>query len=99
VPRRPPGGRDWLADRGADLDGDTEPRLADPYLHRKILAERDELLLGVLREIDTEFAAEGAEVAVVYGAAHLPAVFRELTGPLGCRVMPGARWLTAVDFR
>ena len=52
----------------------------------------------MLREIDGEFADEDIEVAVVYGAAHMPAVVRELTGPLGYRVAPGAQWLTAIDF-
>jgi hypothetical protein len=51
------------------------------------------LLLGVMREIDGEFAAQDVEVAVVFGA-----VVRELTGQLGNRVLPGAQWLTAIDY-
>jgi hypothetical protein len=59
--------------------------------------KRDELLLGVLREIDGEFAAEDIEVAVVFGALHMPTVVRELI-TLGYRVLPGAQWLTAIDY-
>ena len=59
--------------------------------------KRDELLLGVLREIDGEFAAEDIEVAVVFGALHMPTVVRELI-TLGYRVMPEAQWLTAIDY-
>jgi len=92
------GGPDWLAGRHLDIDSDSDPQLRSRFLHRKILAERDELLLGVLREIHGEFADEDMEVAVVYGAAHMPAVVGELTGPPKYRPAPGAEWLTAVDF-
>jgi hypothetical protein len=58
------------------------------------VVRREELLLGVMREIDGEFAAEDMEVAVVFGALHMPTFVRELTGKLGYRVMPGARALS-----
>ena len=50
-----------------------------------------------MREIDGEFAADDMEVAVVFGALHIPTVVRELT-KLGYRAMPGAQWLTAIDY-
>ena len=59
--------------------------------------KRDELLLGVMREIDGEFGTEDMEVAVVFGALHIPIVVRELA-ELGYRVMPGTQWLTAIDY-
>jgi len=59
--------------------------------------KRDELLLGVMREIDGEFGTEDMEVAVVFGALHIPIVVRELA-KLGYRVMPGTQWLTAIDY-
>lgn len=90
-------GRDWLTRHRLDIDDDSEIELRPAFLHRKLLAERDDLLIRTLREIDGEFADEDAEIAVVFGAAHMPAVVRELTGR-GYRVAPGARWLTAVDF-
>ncbi|MEV6304811.1 hypothetical protein AB0M02_35740 [Actinoplanes sp. NPDC051861] len=90
--------REWIAERDLEVDDDTEFELPTKWLQRKVMTERDELLLGVLREIDGEFADEDMEVAVVFGAAHMPTVVRELTGPMRYRVAPGARWLTAVDF-
>ncbi|GAA1609103.1 hypothetical protein [Actinoplanes couchii] len=86
------GGDDWLT--GVDLtfhDHTVVDR--DPATE-----ERDDLLIGVIREIDTEFAAEDMEVAIVFGAAHTPLVVRELTGNLGHRLLPGTRWLTAIDY-
>jgi hypothetical protein len=86
------GDGDWFGGRPLDIHDHTEfPRDADDR-------KREDLLLGVMREIDGEFAAEDMEVAVVFGAAHMPTVVRELAGRLGYRVMPGAVWLTAIDY-
>jgi len=82
---------DWLGKRSLDIHDHTEVS-RDAYD-----IKRDDLLLGVLREIDGEFASEEMEVAVVFGALHMPTVVRELT-KLGYRVMPGAQWLTAIDY-
>ncbi len=81
-------GDDWLGGTGLTIDDDS------------VFArdERDDLLLGVIREIHGEFADEDMEVSIVFGAAHMPLVVRELTGGLGYRVLPGAHWLTAVDY-
>jgi len=85
------GDDDWLGRDMPDLHDHTEvPRDADDI-------KREDLLLGVLREIDGEFAAEDMEAAVVFGALHMPTVVRELIR-LGYRVMPGATWLTAIDY-
>jgi hypothetical protein len=83
------GGDEWMAQ--APLDVDDTMRFDD-------LADRDALIIDVIREIHGEFAGEDMEVGVVFGAAHMPAVVRELTGNLGYRVLPGATWLTAIDF-
>ncbi|GGN44641.1 hypothetical protein FHR83_004544 [Actinoplanes campanulatus] len=80
-----------------ELTDESRPRFADDYLTRIILTERDDLLLGAIGEIDGEFAAEDMEVAVVFGALHIPVVVRELRR-IGHRVEPGTRWLTAIDF-
>jgi hypothetical protein len=86
------GDGDWLGNNPLDIHDHTEgPRDASD-------CKREELLLGVMREIDGEFAGEDMEVAVVFGALHMPTVVRELTGRLGYRVMPGSRWLTAIDY-
>ena len=85
------GDGDWLGSGSLEIhDHTVVPRGADDV-------KRDELLLGVLREIDGEFAAEDIEVAVVFGALHIPAVVRELTG-LGYGPMPAVQWLTAIDY-
>ncbi|SDT39078.1 hypothetical protein [Actinoplanes derwentensis] len=85
-------GDDWLSGTDLNIHDHTV------FAREPADVERDELLIGVIREIDTEFAAEDMEVAIVFGAAHTPLVVRELTGNLGHRVLPGARWLTAVDY-
>lgn len=86
------GDGDWLGGNPLDIYDHTEFRQGAES------RRREELLLGVLREIDGEFAAEDMEVAVVFGAAHMPTVVRELTGKLGYRVMRGSQWLTAIDY-
>jgi hypothetical protein len=85
------GDGDWFGNDPLDIHDNTEVRRDASDIRR------EELLLGVLREIDGEFAAEDMEVAVVFGALHIPTVVRELT-KLGYRVMPGAQWLTAIDY-
>ncbi|WP_327000952.1 hypothetical protein OHA72_38285 [Dactylosporangium sp. NBC_01737] len=85
------GDGDWLGNAPLEIHDHTDvPRDADDI-------RRDELLLDVLREIDGEFDAEDMEVAVVFGALHMPAVVRELVR-LGYRLTPGAQWLTAIDY-
>jgi hypothetical protein len=86
------GDGDWLGNNPLDLHDHTE--VNRDAGDRK----REDLLLRVMREIDGEFAAEDMEVAVVFGALHMPTVVRELTGRLGYRVVPGSRWLTAIDY-
>ncbi|GAB3835122.1 hypothetical protein ACFPIJ_11405 [Dactylosporangium cerinum] len=82
---------DWLSTASLELHDHTEvPPYGDSI-------KRDELLLGVMREIDGEFSAEDIEVAVVFGALHIPAVVRELT-KLGYQVIPEVQWLTAIDY-
>ncbi|HWS38294.1 MAG TPA: hypothetical protein VN408_36845 [Actinoplanes sp.] len=85
-------GDDWMT--GLDMNYHDHTVLA----RQPADVERDDLLIAAIREIDTEFAAEDIEVAVVFGANHIPLVVRELTGSLGHRPLPGARWLTAIDY-
>jgi hypothetical protein len=86
------GDGDWLGNNRLDIHDNTE--VPWDASDRK----REDLLLDVIREIDGEFAAEDIEVAVVFGALHMPTVVRELNGKLGYRVMPGSQWLTAIDY-
>ncbi|MEU8662734.1 hypothetical protein, partial [Actinoplanes philippinensis] len=90
---------DWLAGQCLDVDDTTEfAPMPGEVLGPDGLTERDRLLLGVIREIDEAFAVEDIEVAVVFGAAHMPLVVRELTGTLGHRPFAEEEWLTAIDF-
>ena len=85
------GDGDWLGNVSLEIHDHTKVlRTADDI-------EREELLLGVVRDIDGEFGAEDVEVAVVFGALHMPTVVRELTR-LGHRMTPGTQWLTAIDY-
>jgi len=85
------GDGDWLGNDPLEIHDHTEVQRDAKNI------KREELLLGVLRELDGEFAGEDVEMAVVFGALHMPTVVRELI-KMGYRVMPGAQWLTAVDY-
>jgi hypothetical protein len=85
------GDGDWLGNEMFDIHDHTEVDRSPGHI------KRDELLLGVMREIDGEFRAEDLEVGIVFGALHMPTVVQELFTS-GYRVMPGAQWLTAIDF-
>jgi hypothetical protein len=85
------GDGDWLGSVSLEVhDHTVVPRDAEDV-------KREDLLLGVMREIDGEFSAEDMEVAVVFGALHIPTVVRELAR-LGHRLTPGTQWLTAIDY-
>lgn len=86
------GDGDWFGTQSLDIHDHTE------YARDAENRKREDLLLGVMHEIDGEFATEDMEVAVVFGAMHMPTVVRELSGKLGYRVLPGAQWLTAIDY-
>lgn len=67
----------------------------DRLLEYNISTVRDARLIGALDEIHRDRAAEPVQVAVVFGAAHMPAVASHLCGPLGY-VATDAEWLTVV---
>ncbi|WP_328476332.1 hypothetical protein OHA21_21620 [Actinoplanes sp. NBC_00393] len=92
------GGRDYLLRRGLEISDDTDPRLRTKFFQRIMLDERDELLTAAITTLHTERADEPIEIAIVYGAAHMPAVVRTLTGGLGYRPQRGGEWLLAFDF-
>ncbi|WP_433606625.1 hypothetical protein ACQP2P_30570 [Dactylosporangium sp. CA-139114] len=89
------GGRAWLLARNLEVSDDSEVRAA--LFNRTMLVERDRLLTADLTRVHERRAAEDIEVAVVYGAAHMPAVVRTLA-PLGYRPLRGGDWLTAIPF-
>jgi hypothetical protein len=90
---------DWIAGDSLDIDDTTEfGPMPGETIGPDGLTERDGLLLGVIREIDGEFDGEDMEVAVVFGAGHMPLVVRELTGALRHRMVVEEAWLTAISF-
>ncbi|MFC4063297.1 hypothetical protein [Actinoplanes subglobosus] len=90
---------DWIVRDSLDIDDTTvfEPTPGEA-IGPNGLTERDGLLIGVIREIDAAFAGEDIEVAIVFGAAHMPLVVRELTRRLGHLAAAEEAWLTAIDF-
>lgn len=76
---------------------DEQVRHLAPGLTRAILDERDILLTECLAGICRDHAAERMDVAVVWGADHMPAVTRELFRQFGYRPR-SAEWLTVFDF-
>ena len=92
------GGRNWLLRRNFEVSDDSEPRMRSSFLHRVMLDERDENLVAAVERIHTERNGEAIDVAIAYGAAHMPAVVQTLVARLGYRPDRGAEWLLAIDF-
>lgn len=81
-----------------DLPSPEEEDMAEamPELDAAFGGERDERLLSALFELYERYGAEPIEVAVVYGAWHVPVVVTGLMQRLGYRVR-SADWLTVVN--
>jgi len=82
-----------------DLPSDEDERLAEsaPELTHAMLDERDERLLDCLSRLHEERGEEKIEVAVVYGAGHVPAIVHGLQQRFGYVARVG-EWLTVVDL-
>jgi hypothetical protein len=74
-----------------------QARQAIPELTELILDHRDALLMASLASIHQEWHAEKIDVAVVYGAGHMPAITHELLRRYNYRPRT-AEWLTVFDF-
>ncbi|MBM2616578.1 hypothetical protein JIG36_13520 [Actinoplanes sp. LDG1-06] len=92
------GGRDMLMRQNFEISDISEPRMRWALMNRLMLEERDRDLVATVQRIHTERRHEQIDVAVIYGAAHLPAVVRALAGGLGYRPQRGGEWLLAIDF-
>ncbi|MEV6517645.1 hypothetical protein AB0M37_17890 [Micromonospora chalcea] len=83
-----------------DLPSATDERYADheftEHAERAFGGERDERLLAALSEVIRTRSAERIDVAVVYGARHVPAIVRGLFELHGYRPR-GAEWLTVLE--
>ena len=97
------GSRRFLADRigsTEDLPTRDEELAADgrfDKLAELLLDDRDALLVRALEAIHEQRSQEPISVAVVYGAAHMPAVARALAARYGYRPV-GAEWVTVFPF-
>jgi hypothetical protein len=82
-----------------DLPSPDEEDLADrmPELEAAFGGDRDDRLLATLCRLHEERSGEDIEVAVVYGAAHVPVIVRGLMDRYGYRPR-SADWLTVADL-
>lgn len=82
-----------------DLPSPEEEDAADtlPELHDAFGGTRDDRLLAALYRLHEERSREAIEVAVVYGAAHVPPIVRGLMDRYGYHPR-SADWLTVVDL-
>ena len=82
-----------------DLPSPEEEEAADqlPELEAAFGGDRDDRLLEALFRLHEERGGEDIEVAVVYGAAHMPAIVRGLFDRYRYRPRSG-EWLTVVDL-
>lgn len=82
-----------------DLPSVRDEALADRYpgFGDAMLGDRDQRLLDALTRLHDERQDERIEVAVVYGAAHVPAVVHGLAERHGYRPA-SADWLTVADL-
>jgi pheromone shutdown protein TraB len=74
-----------------------QARQATPELTEVLLDHRDTCLVDCLASVHQARQTETIDVAVVYGADHMPAVTHELLRRFGYRPRT-AEWLTVFDF-
>ena len=81
-----------------DLPDDMEILLRDkaPALTELLVGRRDALLAAALDEVLAR-PGKAKDIAVVYGADHMPGLIRYLAGTYGFRPQQ-AEWLTVFDF-
>ncbi|MBB5112804.1 hypothetical protein AB0K27_25900 [Micromonospora echinospora] len=97
------GGTRWLLSpevEVSDLPSPADERHADDevteHFDRTLGGERDERLLASLAELIRNRSAERIDVAIVYGAGHVPAIVRGLLELHGYRPR-SAEWLTVLE--
>jgi len=88
------GGRGHLMRQGLEVSDDQQARIR--FMTKAMIDDRDAELIAALAEIHERRRLEPINVAVVYGAAHLPAVVRALSD-LGYRAR-SAEWLDVLEF-
>lgn len=88
------GGRGWLLRNRFEVNDDTDVRLR--MMTKSLVHDRDATLIETLSRVYEERRDRREVVAVVYGAAHLPAVINALNARFGYRAV-GAEWVTVFD--
>jgi hypothetical protein len=92
------GGRRWLLRRRMEINDSDRPLFSRiGPIQRLMIDERDADLLKVLAELHEERRDEAIRIAVVYGAAHMPAVVQGMCDRFGYRARK-ADWLTVIPF-
>ncbi|WP_329310679.1 hypothetical protein [Streptomyces sp. NBC_01262] len=92
------GGRRFVA-RSVSLNiEDNMDWLSDSHFDALVLGDRDALLVAALARLHEERAGEPIDIAVVYGAAHMPGVVRGLNTVYGYGPT-GGDWLTVHGLR
>jgi len=89
------GGQDWLLRSRMEFDDTTEARLR--FGTKILIDKRDAKILVTLEEIYQQHRDEDVTVAIVFGAAHMPAVVRGLYSRYDYRARSG-EWLSIIDF-
>jgi len=89
------GGRNWLLKLRLEISDNSEVRA--PFLDHVLRVARDADLLDALDQVLVDWHGRPATIAVVYGAAHMPAVVPHLTERHGFRAR-GGEWLDVITF-
>ncbi|WP_280446784.1 hypothetical protein [Nocardia brasiliensis] len=88
------GGRGWLLRNTFEVHDNTEVRLR--LMNKTFLHDRDKALIAALTKLHAERHDRAEVIAVVYGAAHMPAVITAMHTVFGYRAV-GADWLTVFE--
>jgi hypothetical protein len=92
------GGRNWLLRRNYEVSDDSQPQMRSSFMQRAMHDDRDKLLVSTVSRIYEERNDQQIDVAIAYGAAHMPVVIQTLIGRLGYRPERGGEWILAIDF-
>ncbi|HEX5542790.1 MAG TPA: hypothetical protein VFX60_14710 [Micromonospora sp.] len=91
------GVRKWVLRRGYEVSDDSDVRIFLRFLQKPLVNDVDRDLLAALCEIHEARHTEPIQVAVVYGAGHVPAVIQGLYERYRYRARSG-EWLDIIDF-
>lgn len=90
------GGRGWLLRNRLEVYDNSDIRMRTRRMTKFIIEDRDADLVSTLSQVYAERQDRREVVAVVYGAAHMPAVINALNARFGYRAV-GAEWMTVFE--